>query len=164
MSILVGLLMGSASDWRFMQATAEILKTLEIPFETKVISAHRTPELAASYAETAEERGLEVIIAAAGGAAHLAGAMAARTTIPVLGVPLDSSPLNGMDALLSTVQMPGGVPVGTLGIGRSGAVNAALLATAILANSYPEIKRRLKAYREEQKNKVLNSTIDYENR
>src|ERR1051325_8772341 len=134
---LVGIIMGSQSDWETMQHSATQLDELKVPFEAKVISAHRTPDLLFDYASTAAARGLEVIIAAAGGAAHLAGVTAAKTVLPVLGVPMESKALHGMDSLLSMVQMPGGVPVGTLAIGKPGAINAALFATAILGNKYP---------------------------
>lgn len=161
---LVGIVMGSISDWETMKHTARTLKELGIPYETHVISAHRTPDRAFEYAATAEERGLEVIIAGAGGAAHLPGVLAAKTVLPVLGVPMQTSSLNGLDSLLSIVQMPAGVPVGTLAIGRAGAVNAALLAAAILSNKYPEIRKRLKAYREAQTRAVLESQLpDEEN-
>jgi 5-(carboxyamino)imidazole ribonucleotide mutase len=147
---LVGLIMGSKSDWETMERTAATLSALEIPHERRIVSAHRTPDWMAEYAKTAEDRGIEVIIAAAGGAAHLPGMVAAHTTLPVLGVPVKSSILNGIDSLLSIVQMPAGVPVGTLAIGGGGAVNAALLAAGILGNKYPEIRARLKAWRERQ--------------
>ena len=145
---LVGLIMGSKSDWETMSAAAELLDELEIPFEAKVVSAHRTPRLAFDYASSAEGRGLEVIVAGAGGAAHLAGIVAALTVLPVLGVPVAATGLNGLDSLLSIVQMPKGVPVGTLAIGRSGAANAALLAAAILALRRPELRERLRGWRE----------------
>lgn len=147
---LVGLIMGSKSDWETMERAAVTLSALEIPHERRIVSAHRTPEWMAEYARTAEGRGIEVIIAAAGGAAHLPGMVAAHTTLPVLGVPVKSSILNGIDSLLSIVQMPAGVPVGTLAIGAGGAVNAALLAASILGNKYPEIRARLKAWRQRQ--------------
>jgi len=153
--ILIGIVMGSRSDWETMQGAAETLDELSIPFEVKVISAHRTPDLSFEYAESAEGRGLQVIIAGAGGAAHLPGILAAKTSLPVLGVPIQSKALNGLDSLLSMVQMPAGVPVGTLAIGRAGAVNAALLAAAILANGHPVIKAALKAYRTKQTQSVL---------
>ncbi len=137
---LVGVIMGSRSDWETMEHTAATLTALEVPFEVRVVSAHRTPDELFEYAASAESRGLEVIIAGAGGAAHLAGVTAAKTLLPVLGVPIESKALHGMDSLLSIVQMPAGVPVGTLAIGRSGAVNAALFATAILANKYPPFR------------------------
>ncbi|HKC81918.1 MAG TPA: 5-(carboxyamino)imidazole ribonucleotide mutase [Gemmatimonadaceae bacterium] len=152
---LVGLIMGSKSDWDTMQHAAQILDALGVPHETKVVSAHRTPDLLFEYAESAESRGIEVIIAGAGGAAHLPGMAAAKTTIPVLGVPVESKALQGIDSLLSIVQMPAGVPVGTLAIGKPGAINAGLLAAAILANSRPELRERLRAFRAEQTNAVL---------
>jgi len=157
-SALVGVVMGSRSDWETMSNAADTLEKLGIAHEAKVISAHRTPDQAIEYARTAESRGLEVIIAGAGGAAHLAGVMAAQTSLPVLGVPMQTSALNGLDSLLSIVQMPAGVPVGTLAIGRAGAVNAALLAAAILALKYPEIREELKKYREAQTRSVLEQT------
>jgi 5-(carboxyamino)imidazole ribonucleotide mutase len=137
---LVGVIMGSKSDWPIMSHAAETLSELEIPHESRVISAHRTPDLLFEYASSAEERGIEVIIAGAGGAAHLPGVAAAKTGLPVLGVPMESPALKGMDSLLSMVQMPGGVPVGTLAIGKAGAVNAALLAARILGAKHPEIR------------------------
>lgn len=152
---LVGIVMGSRSDWETMSNAADTLDKLGIAYEARVISAHRTPDQAFAYAQSAESRGLEVIIAGAGGAAHLAGVMAAQTSLPVLGVPMQTSALNGLDSLLSIVQMPAGVPVGTLAIGRAGAVNAALLAAAILALKYPEIREELKKYREAQTRSVL---------
>jgi len=152
---LVGLIMGSKSDWDTMQHAAQILEALGVPHETKVVSAHRTPDLLFEYAESAESRGIEVIIAGAGGAAHLPGMAAAKTTIPVLGVPVESKALQGIDSLLSIVQMPAGVPVGTLAIGKPGAINAGLLAAAIVANSRPELRERLRAFRAEQTNAVL---------
>jgi len=147
---LVGVLMGSRSDWETMRHADEALSRFEIPHECRVLSAHRTPAATLAYAGKAEERGLEVIIAAAGGAAHLAGVVAAHTLLPVLGVPMESPALKGLDSLLSTVQMPGGIPVGTLAIGKAGAVNAALLAVAILANSRPELRGALRRFRAEQ--------------
>jgi 5-(carboxyamino)imidazole ribonucleotide mutase len=152
---LVGLIMGSKSDWETMQHTAQILDALGVPHETKVVSAHRTPDLLFEYAESAESRGIEVIIAGAGGAAHLPGMAAAKTTLPVLGVPVESKALQGIDSLLSIVQMPAGVPVGTLAIGKPGAINAGLLAAAIVARGRPEITERLRAFRAEQTNTVL---------
>src|SRR5438132_8737115 len=137
---LVGIIMGSKSDWETMSHAADTLQGLGVPFEVRVVSAHRTPDALFEYAASAEERGLEVIIAAAGGAAHLAGVTAAKTLLPVLGVPIESKALHGLDSLLSIVQMPAGIPVGTLAIGRAGAVNAALLAAAILANKYREVR------------------------
>jgi 5-(carboxyamino)imidazole ribonucleotide mutase len=152
---LVGLIMGSRSDWETMQRTAELLTALSIPYERRIVSAHRTPDWMAEYAKSAAARGLEVIIAAAGGAAHLPGMVAAHTMLPVLGVPIKSSTLNGIDSLLSIVQMPAGVPVGTLAIGNAGASNAALLAAGILGNKYPEVRTRLEAWRREQTDSVL---------
>jgi 5-(carboxyamino)imidazole ribonucleotide mutase len=151
---LVGVIMGSRSDWDTMQHTAETLRSFGVPFETRVLSAHRTPDELADYAATAEERGLEVIIAAAGGAAALPGAAAAKTTLPVLGVPMESK-LSGLDSLLSMVQMPAGIPVGTLAVGKAGAVNAALLAASIVAVAHPKVRERLRAYRDEQRARVL---------
>ena len=154
-TVLIGVIMGSRSDWETMQHTAETLKQLAIPFEAQVVSAHRTPDLLFEYASSAEARGLEVIIAGAGGAAHLPGMTAAKTSLPVLGVPVESKTLKGMDSLLSIVQMPAGIPVATLAIGRAGAVNAALLAASILGNKYPDIKKALDDYREVQTKTVL---------
>ncbi|MCS7186185.1 MAG: 5-(carboxyamino)imidazole ribonucleotide mutase [Armatimonadota bacterium] len=154
--------MGSVSDWETMKHAAETLKQLGIPYEVRVLSAHRTPDQAMEYAATAEERGLEVIIAGAGGAAHLPGVLAAKTLLPVLGVPMQTSALGGLDSLLSIVQMPAGVPVGTLAIGRAGAVNAALFAAEILGNKYPEIRERLRAYRKSQTEAVLQAKIPEE--
>jgi 5-(carboxyamino)imidazole ribonucleotide mutase len=154
---LVGLIMGSRSDWATMQRTSETLEALSIPHERHIVSAHRTPDWMAEYAKGSAARGLEVIIAAAGGAAHLPGMVAAHTYLPVLGVPIKSSVLNGIDSLLSIVQMPGGIPVGTLAIGDAGATNAALLAAAILGNKYPEIRGRLEAWRRAQTDAVLAS-------
>lgn len=153
--LLVGVIMGSKSDWETMQRTSEMLKTLQIEHECHVVSAHRTPDWMAEYAKGAAGRGLEVIIAAAGGAAHLPGMVAAHTTVPVLGVPIKSSVLNGVDSLLSIVQMPAGVPVGTLAIGQAGATNAALLAAGILGNKYPAVRSRLEAWRQTQSDAVL---------
>jgi 5-(carboxyamino)imidazole ribonucleotide mutase len=147
--------MGSKSDWDTMQHAAQILEALGIPHETKVVSAHRTPDLLFEYAASAEARGIEVIIAGAGGAAHLPGMAAAKTIIPVLGVPVESKALQGIDSLLSIVQMPAGVPVGTLAIGKPGAINAGLLAASIVAVNRPEIKERLRAFRAEQTDAVL---------
>jgi 5-(carboxyamino)imidazole ribonucleotide mutase len=147
--------MGSRSDWETLQHTAETLATLGIPHETRVVSAHRTPDALFAYAESAEARGLEVIVAGAGGAAHLPGMTAAKTALPVLGVPVQSKALAGVDSLLSIVQMPAGIPVGTLAIGRAGAINAALLAAAILARSHPGIRETLALYRKEQTDAVL---------
>src|SRR5437870_9502867 len=157
---LVGVIMGSKSDWETMRATSETLDRFGVAHECHVMSAHRTPALAADFARTAESRGLEIIIAAAGGAAHLAGVVAAHTLLPVLGVPMKSDALSGLDSLLSTVQMPAGIPVGTLAIGKAGAVNSALLAIAILANSRPELRKRLHAFRQEQDRKVRQTTLE----
>lgn len=156
---LIGVIMGSQSDWETMRHADETLTRFGVDHECRVISAHRSPNLAAEYGSTAEVRGLEVIIAAAGGAAHLAGVMAAHTTLPVLGVPMKSDALNGLDSLLATVQMPGGIPVGTLAIGKPGAVNAALFAVAILANSRPELRKKLHRFREEQEAKIRATTL-----
>jgi 5-(carboxyamino)imidazole ribonucleotide mutase len=144
---LVGVVMGSASDWETMQHAVSTLESLGVPCEVRVLSAHRTPDASAEYAATAEERGLEVIIAAAGGAAHLAGVLASKTILPVLGVPMKGWALDGLDSLLSTVQMPRGVPVGTLAIGKAGAVNAALFATQILGVGHPEYREAVRADR-----------------
>ena len=152
---LVGIIMGSKSDWDTMQHAVSILQQLQIPHEVEVVSAHRTPDKLFQYAELAEDRGIEVIVAGAGGAAHLPGMAAAKTSLPVLGVPVQSKALNGMDSLLSIAQMPAGIPVGTLAIGRAGAANAALLAASILANKYPPIKAALKLYRQQQTDTVL---------
>jgi 5-(carboxyamino)imidazole ribonucleotide mutase len=152
---LVGVIMGSQSDWPTMQKAAEVLESLGVPFEAKVVSAHRTPDLLFSYCEEAEDRGIQVIIAGAGGAAHLPGMAAAKTIVPVLGVPIRSSALSGIDSLLSIVQMPRGVPVGTLAIGEAGAVNAALLAAGFLARNDAALRERLQAYRAAQTQKVL---------
>jgi 5-(carboxyamino)imidazole ribonucleotide mutase len=155
MAPLVGIIMGSVSDWETLRHAAEALERLGIPHETEVVSAHRTPDKLFRYAETAELRGLEVIIAGAGGAAHLPGMTAAKCALPVLGVPVQSKALNGLDSLLSMVQMPAGIPVGTLAIGNAGATNAALLAAAILANKYPQFKEALAAFRRQQTEAVL---------
>lgn len=155
MKPLVGIIMGSKSDWETMSHSAETLKSLKIPFEVKVVSAHRTPDLLFRYASSAEERGLEVVIAGAGGAAHLPGMTASKTALPVLGIPVESRALKGLDSLLSIAQMPAGVPVGTLAIGRAGAVNAALLAAAILGNKYPRIRAALRRHRTAQTRAVL---------
>jgi 5-(carboxyamino)imidazole ribonucleotide mutase len=155
MKSLVGIIMGSRSDWDTMKHTADTLEILKVPHDVQVVSAHRTPDLLFEYAETAVARGLKVIIAGAGGAAHLPGMTAAKTRLPVLGVPVKSRILNGQDSLLSIVQMPAGVPVGTLAIGPAGAVNAALLAAAILANEDPAIATALEEYRREQTDRVL---------
>lgn len=155
MSIDVGIIMGSRSDWETMQHASETLSDLGISFEVRVVSAHRTPDLLFEYAGSAVERGLKVIIAGAGGAAHLPGMAASKTRLPVLGVPVQSKALNGMDSLLSIAQMPAGIPVGSMAIGRAGAVNAALLAAAILANNDAAIAASLDAYRDNQTNRVL---------
>ena len=152
---VVGIIMGSRSDWETMRHAAETLESLGVPFETEVVSAHRTPDKLFAYAESAEERGLHVIIAGAGGAAHLPGMTASKTLLPVLGVPVESKTLQGLDSLLSIAQMPAGVPVGTLAVGRAGAVNAALLATAIVARADEAVHERLAAYREQQTESVL---------
>ena len=156
---LVAVIMGSKSDWETMRHCDETLTQFGVAHECRVLSAHRTPLLAAQYAAEAEPRGFEVIVAAAGGAAHLAGVLAAQTVLPVLGVPMESPALKGLDSLLSTVQMPGGIPVGTLAIGTAGARNAALLAIAILANSRPELREKLKRFRAEQADKVARETL-----
>jgi 5-(carboxyamino)imidazole ribonucleotide mutase len=155
MTALVGVIMGSMSDWETMHFTAETLERLGIPHEVEIVSAHRTPDKLFAYAEAAENKGLEVIIAGAGGAAHLPGMTAAKTALPVLGVPIQSKALHGMDSLLSIVQMPAGIPVGTLAIGRAGAVNAALLAAAIVSNKHPAYRIALNDYRREQTESVL---------
>jgi len=151
---LVGVIMGSTSDWETLQHADSMLTRLGIAHECEVVSAHRTPDGMAEYAKTAESRGLEVIIAGAGGAAHLPGMVAAHTLLPVLGVPVESQALKGIDSLLSIVQMPGGIPVGTLAIGKAGATNAALLAAAILARARPELREKLRVFRQEQTEKV----------
>lgn len=156
---LVAVIMGSKSDWEVMRQAGEVLTSFEIAHECRVLSAHRTPTQTAEYVSGAEARGMEVIIAAAGGAAHLAGVCAAHTVLPVLGVPMESAALKGLDSLLSTVQMPAGIPVGTLAIGPAGARNAALLAIAILANSRPALRDRLRQFRTEQSDKVLRETL-----
>ena len=160
MNALVGIIMGSASDWETMSAAAETLEKLKVAHETRVVSAHRTPDLLFEYAAGAAARGLEVLIAGAGGAAHLPGMTASKTTLPVLGVPVQSRALNGLDSLLSIVQMPAGVPVGTLAIGRAGAINAALLAAAILALSDKIIAARLDAWRTQQSANVAERPSD----
>ena len=152
---LVAVIMGSRSDWPTMQLTQEILKEYKVPHECKVVSAHRTPKYMASFAEKAKRRGIEIIIAAAGGAAHLPGMVAAQTVLPVLGVPIESQALKGLDSLLSIAQMPAGVPVGTLAIGKAGAKNAALLAIAILATTRPELSAKLEKFRRSQAQSVL---------
>ena len=156
---LVAVIMGSKSDWETMRHADEMLTQFGVPHESKVMSAHRTPALTAEYTAQAEARGIEVIIAAAGGAAHLAGVVAAHTVLPVLGVPMDSQEVKVMDSLLSTVQMPAGIPVGTLAIGKPGAINAALLAVAILANHRPDLRKKLHAFREEQAREVKQETL-----
>ena len=156
---LVGIIMGSKSDWETMRHAAETLTRFGVPYEAKIVSAHRTPDWMAEYASTAESRGLQVIIAGAGGAAHLPGMVAAHTLLPVLGVPVESQALKGMDSLLSIVQMPGGVPVATLAIGKAGALNAALLAVAILANHDAALREKLRAFRAEQAAKVRSEEL-----
>lgn len=155
MKALVGVIMGSKSDWETLQHTVATLESLGIPFETRVVSAHRTPDLLFEYSASARERGLEVVIAGAGGAAHLPGMVAAKTSLPVLGVPVQSRALNGMDSLLSIAQMPAGIPVGTLAIGKAGAINAALLAAAILSSKHDTIRTALDDFRQQQTDKVL---------
>lgn len=157
MTALVGVIMGSKSDWATLSHTADMLEQLGIPYEVKVVSAHRTPDLLFQYAEEAAGRGIEVIIAGAGGAAHLPGMCAAKTHLPVLGVPVQSSMLSGVDSLLSIVQMPAGVPVATLAIGKAGAINAALLSASILGGKYPEYHRALETFRTQQTDTVLNN-------
>lgn len=155
MQTLVGVVMGSTSDWETMQHTTQTLEALGIAYEARVVSAHRTPDQLFDYASSAIDRGIEVIIAGAGGAAHLPGMLASKTPLPVLGVPVQSKALNGMDSLLSIVQMPAGIPVGTLAIGKAGAVNAAILAASMLGNKYPAIRAALVAYRQQQTDTVL---------
>ena len=155
----VAVIMGSKSDWEIMRQTGEMLHRFAVPHESRVLSAHRTPAQTAEYMSQAESRGIEVVIAAAGGAAHLAGVCAAHTLLPVLGVPMESASLKGLDSLLSTVQMPAGIPVGTLGIGSAGARNAALLAIAILSASRPALREKLRRFRQEQSEKVLRETL-----
>jgi 5-(carboxyamino)imidazole ribonucleotide mutase len=158
---LVGVIMGSKSDWeRCMQFTAETLRDFDIPHECRIVSAHRTPDLMVEYAHTAAERGLEVIIAGAGGAAHLPGMVAGHTLLPVIGVPVQSQALNGLDSLLSIVQMPAGVPVATMAIGKAGAINAALLAVAILGNSRPELREKLREFRQKRAAQVMNDKLE----
>lgn len=154
---LVAVVMGSQSDWETMQHTVSTLKDLTIPYLSQIISAHRTPDLLFSFAENASKQGIEIIIAGAGGAAHLPGMLAAKTALPILGVPIQSYTLNGLDSLLSIVQMPAGIPVGTVAIGKAGALNAALLAAAILANHYPVIGDKLNLFRQNQTQRVLNN-------
>lgn len=156
---LVAIIMGSKSDWETMRHAADVLTEFGVPHEARVLSAHRTPQATADYASSADSRGVEVMIAAAGGAAHLAGVIAAYTVLPVLGVPIQSKALNGLDSLLSMVQMPKGIPVGTLAIGDAGAGNAALLAVAILALSRPALKEQLKQFRRKQEEKILNEKL-----
>ena len=156
----VGIIMGSKSDWETMQHASDMLTRFQVPHECRVVSAHRTPVWMQEYAQTAEGRGLEVIIAGAGGAAHLPGMVAAHTILPVLGVPVQSHALQGLDSLLSIVQMPGGVPVATLAIGKAGATNAGLLAVSILANKRPELRTALHAFRAEQTERVLHDTLE----
>ncbi len=163
MNTLVGLIMGSSSDWETMQHAANMLEQLNVPFEVKIVSAHRTPDLLFEYAQTAEQRGLQIIIAGAGGAAHLPGMIAAKSRLPVLGVPVQSKALNGMDSLLSIAQMPAGVPVGTLAIGRAGAVNAALLAARILANHDQIIRQSVEQFQQQQTQSVLSHPDPREN-
>ena len=153
--VLVGIIMGSQSDWDTMKNAADTLESLGVPFETRVVSAHRTPDRMFEYAEQAADRGLQVIIAGAGGAAHLPGMVAAKTVVPVLGVPVQSRALSGMDSLLSIAQMPAGIPVGTLAIGNAGATNAALLAAAIIGNTMPEVRERLETFRDSRRDAVL---------
>jgi 5-(carboxyamino)imidazole ribonucleotide mutase len=157
---LVGILMGSKSDWETMQASAKLLTEFGVPNEAKVASAHRSPQLVTDYVTTAEKRGLEIIIAAAGLAAHLPGVVAAQTLLPVLGVPMQGNAVGGLDAILSMVQMPGGVPVGTLAVGSHGAKNAALLAIRILANSRPELREKLAAYHRKMAEQIANETLN----
>jgi 5-(carboxyamino)imidazole ribonucleotide mutase len=156
---LVGIVMGSDSDWEVMQHAARQLAQFEVPHETRVVSAHRTPDLLYQYAESAAQRGLQCIIAGAGGAAHLPGMLAAKTPVPVLGVPVPSRHLNGLDSLLSIVQMPGGIPVATFAIGEAGAKNAGLFAVSILARQQPELARKLDAFRQSQTDRVLGLTL-----
>ena len=156
---IVGVIMGSKSDWETLRHADDILTQFEVPHECRVVSAHRTPKWLAEYAAQAESNGIEVIIAGAGGAAHLPGMAAAQTIVPVLGVPVESQALKGLDSLLSIVQMPGGIPVGALAIGKAGAINAALLAIAILANSRPELREKLREFRKKQTEAVLNDSL-----
>lgn len=156
---LVAVIMGSKSDWETMQKGTEMLERFGVPYEAKIVSAHRTPDLLFEFAKSAESRGFEVIIAGAGGAAHLPGMCASQTVLPVLGVPVESKALKGIDSLLSIAQMPAGVPVGTLAIGQAGAANAALLAVSILANSRPELREKLKKFRQEQTDTVLGTSL-----
>jgi 5-(carboxyamino)imidazole ribonucleotide mutase len=156
---LVAVIMGSKSDWETIRHASETLGRFGVPHESRILSAHRTPQASAEFASSAKDRGLQVIIAAAGGAAHLAGVLAAHTILPVLGVPMESAMLRGMDSLLSTVQMPAGIPVGTLAIGKAGAINAALLAVAILALERPDLHDKLESFRKEQAETILNQTL-----
>ena len=156
---LIGVVMGSKSDWDTMRHASEMLARFQVPHESRIISAHRTPQAATEYASGASQRGMKVIIAGAGGAAHLAGVLAAHTVLPVLGVPMESQVLRGIDSLLSTVQMPSGIPVGTLAIGKPGATNSALFAIAILALNRPDLREKLEAFRAEQTEKVLNEAL-----
>lgn len=158
-SPLVGVIMGSRSDWETMQAAADVLKRFNVPHECRIVSAHRTPDWMVEYAHSAESRGLAVIIAGAGGAAHLPGMVAGHTLLPVIGVPIQSRALNGLDSLLSIVQMPAGVPVATMAIGAAGATNAGLLAVAILGNQQPELRTALRRYREERAQQVMNDRL-----
>lgn len=157
---LVAVIMGSSSDWKTMKAAADILEEFGVPYEKRIVSAHRTPDLLFEFAKSAESRGLQVIIAGAGGAAHLPGMCASQTVLPVLGVPVKSKALKGLDSLLSMVQMPAGVPVGTLAIGEAGAKNAALFSISILANSRPELRSKLREFRQNQTNTVLESELE----
>lgn len=158
--LLVSIVMGSKSDWDTMRHAAEMLESFSVPHESLVVSAHRTPKLMAEFADSAERRGIEVVIAGAGGAAHLPGMVAAQTVVPVLGVPVESKALKGLDSLLSIAQMPAGIPVGTLAIGEAGAKNAALLAVAILSNTRKDLRRKLKKFRTDQTKTVLRSKLD----
>lgn len=158
-AVLVGVVMGSKSDWETMQHAVEMLQRFDVPHEYRIVSAHRTPQWMNQYAEEAESRGIEVIIAGAGGAAHLPGMIASQTTLPVLGVPVQSRALQGLDSLLSIVQMPGGVPVGTMAIGKAGAINAALLAVRILANSRDDLREKLRDYHREQTEQVMGDSL-----
>ncbi|MGI8982902.1 MAG: 5-(carboxyamino)imidazole ribonucleotide mutase [Pirellulaceae bacterium] len=160
---LVGIIMGSKSDWETMQAAADVLQQFGVPHECRIVSAHRTPDWMCQYAKEAEGRGLAVIIAGAGGAAHLPGMVAAQSVLPVLGVPVQSKALSGLDSLLSMVQMPGGIPVGTLAIGQAGAKNAALLAVRILATTRADLRQKLHAYHEEQAQEVMNAELPKSN-
>jgi 5-(carboxyamino)imidazole ribonucleotide mutase len=160
MTPLVAIIMGSRSDWETMREAARILTDFEVPHESRVVSAHRTPDLMSSFARAAEGRGIEVIIAGAGGAAHLPGMTAAHTVVPVIGVPVESRALKGMDSLLSIVQMPAGIPVATVAIGAAGAKNAALLAISMLANSRPPLREKLRAFREQQRDRVLAENLE----